>query len=456
MANETGATAVINDQCIPAEKTEHIKDSPKSNCRWNFTMGIIHAVFFSGATSFVHPDTVIPIFLSNLTSSSIIIGIASMIRGSLGGLGSVIPQLFVAAHLHNRTRRKPFLIKALVVRATCFFLLGLLTLLFYKRSPSLLIISGLALSFVFTITGGVASVPFYDIWSRSLPHGMLGTFFAHRHLWGGLFAVLTGLVVTKLLGCGLIENQQKFAVLFFCAAVLMSAGFVGLGSVRERPVEKHEKTSQKRDVFLLAANVIVTDKKLRAYLYAFILTGAPAMALPFIVVYARERLLFGAADIGLFLAVQMAGSLIVTLLWGWITDRYGCRLTAIVSSIVSIAFLCGAILSLAFPQFPRTVMYGVYALIGAWVPGRQVSFNKMLLRMSSEKFRPVYVALKGTFSFPLVLYPLAGALLLRWHHNYGVLMGVTTTLAVAGCACALMLPGSTELKNARESNNDEC
>ena len=133
----------------------------KNNHRWNFSMGMVHAVFFSGATSFVHPDTVIPLFLSTLTSSSIIIGIASMIRGTLGGLGSVIPQLFVAAHLHNVTRRKPFLVKTLVVRAACFFLLGLITLLLYDRSPSLLIVSGLALSFIFTITGGVASVPFY-------------------------------------------------------------------------------------------------------------------------------------------------------------------------------------------------------------------------------------------------------------------------------------------------------
>lgn len=410
-------------------------------------MGMIHAIFFSGGTSFVHPDTVIPLFLSTLTSSSIIIGIASMIRGTLGGLGSVIPQLFVAAHLHNVTQRKPFLVKTLVVRAICFFLLGTITLLFYNRNPSLLIVSGLALSFVFTITGGVASVPFYDIWSRSLPHHTLGTFFAHRHLWGGLFAVLTGLTVTKLLGCDALENQGKYALLFFCAAAFMSIGFAGLGSVRERPAIQHEKPSHKSEVLQLAVHIIVNDKKLQLYLHALMLTAAPAMALPFIVLFARDRLSFGVADIGLFLAIQMAGSFCVTLLWGWMTDRHGCRLTAMASSVVSVMFLCSAMLPLVFPRFPRMIMYGVYALIGAWIPGRQVSFDKMLLRMSSERMRPVYIALKGTFSFPLVLYPLAGAFILRLTNNYGILLGVTTVLALAGSIVSFALPNQSELKD---------
>jgi hypothetical protein len=445
MANETDVSVTLKER-IPTAATKE----RKNNHRWNFSMGMVHAVFFSGATSFVHPDTVIPLFLSTLTSSSIIIGIASMIRGTLGGLGSVIPQLFVAAHLHNVTQRKPFLVRTLIVRAACFFLLGLITLLLHDRSPSLLIVSGLTLSFIFTITGGVASVPFYDIWSRSLPHEMLGTFFAHRHLWGGLFAIIMGLVVSNLLGCPHLENRVKYALLFLGAALLMSVGFVGLASVRERPARKHEQSTAKRAVLMLAGNIILSDKRLRLYLCAFLLSGAPAMALPFIVLFARDRLSFNAADVGIFLAIQMTGSLSVALLWGRITDKYGCKVTAGLSSLVSILFLATVTMPLLSPCFPRTIMYGVYGLIGAWTPGRQVCFDKMLLRMSSEKLRPVYIALKGTLSFPLVLYPLVGAFLLRWTHSYGLLLSITTVLAVAGYAFSLLLPSSEQLGNARE------
>jgi hypothetical protein len=326
-----------------------------------------------------------------------------------------------------------------------------MTLLFYNNNTSLLITFTLLLSFIFTVTGGMASVPFYDIWARSLPHRMLGTFFAHRHLWGGLCAILTGLVVTKLLSCEQLENQEKFALLFMCAAALMSIGFVGLGLIREQPAEKHEPSTHKRNIFVLARGIIYTDKKLRLYLLTFLLTGAPAMALPFLAIYAKERLSFRAADIGLFLAVQMAGRLGVTLVWGWVTDRHGCRCTAIVSSFVSFIFLFAAMMPFVFASFPRSVIYGVYALIGIWVPGRQICFDKMLLRMSTEKLRPLYIALKGTLSLPLVLYPLAGAFLLRWSNSIGFLLGLTLIFVVAGFWLTFMLPGSRDLSVKRVS-----
>jgi hypothetical protein len=92
----------------------------------------------------------------------------------------------------------------------------------------------------------------------------------------------------------------------------------------------------------------------------------------------------------------------------------------------------------------------VYMVSSARGYPRQVCFDKMLLRMSSEKLRPVYIALKGTLSFQLVLYPLAGAFLLRWTHSYGLLLSITTVLAVAGYAFSLLLPSSEQLGNARE------
>jgi Na+/melibiose symporter-like transporter len=259
-----------------------------------------------------------------------------------------------------------------------------------------------------------------------------------------------GLVVRNLLGCSHLENRVKYALLFLGAALLMSVGFVGLASVRERPARKHEQAAAKRTVLMLAGNIILSDKRLRLYLCAFLLSGAPAMALPFIVLFARERLSFNAADVGIFLAIQMTGSLSVALLWGKITDKYGCKVTAALSSSLSILFLAAATMPLLSPCIPRTILYVVYGFIGVWTPGRQVCFDKMLLRMSSEKMRPIYIALKGTFSFPLVLYPLAGAFLLRWTHSYSLLLIITTVLAVAGCAFSFSLPSGAQLENKHE------
>ena len=37
--------------------------------------------------------------------------------------------------------------------------------------------------------GGVATIPFYDIWGKALPSTVRGRFFGHRQFWGGILAV---------------------------------------------------------------------------------------------------------------------------------------------------------------------------------------------------------------------------------------------------------------------------
>jgi predicted CoA-substrate-specific enzyme activase len=67
--------------------------------KWNFAMGLIHGTFFTGGQAFGNPNTILPIFLNNFTNSKVLIGFSSTIMGSLGGIGSVLPQLFVASKL---------------------------------------------------------------------------------------------------------------------------------------------------------------------------------------------------------------------------------------------------------------------------------------------------------------------------------------------------------------------
>jgi len=48
--------------------------------------------------------------------------------------------------------------------------------------------------------GGIAAVPFFDIWGKSLPFNLRGRFFGYRQLWGGVLAIGSGLIVKNILG----------------------------------------------------------------------------------------------------------------------------------------------------------------------------------------------------------------------------------------------------------------
>ena len=87
-------------------KTQRTR-SKDTKLKWNFAMGLIHGMFFTGGQAFGNVNTILPVFLNNLTNSKMLIGFSSTIMGSLGGIGSVLPQLFVASRLETKVHKKP-------------------------------------------------------------------------------------------------------------------------------------------------------------------------------------------------------------------------------------------------------------------------------------------------------------------------------------------------------------
>ena len=118
--------------------------------------------------------------MNHFTSSKILVGLSSTLLGSLGGIGGVLPQLFVANRLETKVHKKPVLRAAITVRALCWGLLSLTTLLFAGSHPHATVFFFFVFLLTFTVMGGVASVPFYDIWGKALPSTMRGRFFGHR------------------------------------------------------------------------------------------------------------------------------------------------------------------------------------------------------------------------------------------------------------------------------------
>jgi len=70
-----------------------------------------------------------------------------------------------------------------------------MTYLFAASHPTLTVFSLFFLLFVFTFMGGIAVIPFMDIWGKAIPSTLRGRFFGHRQLWGGILAIGSGFIV---------------------------------------------------------------------------------------------------------------------------------------------------------------------------------------------------------------------------------------------------------------------
>lgn len=396
--------------------------------KWNFAMGVLHGIFFSGGQALVNPDTILPVFLNHFTRSKAVIGLASSIMGSLGGIGNVLPQLIVAHRLENRVHKRSVLRAAITVRGLSWGALALITYLYAETHPGFTLAALFLFLLLFTVMGGVAVVPFYDIWGKALPATLRGKFFAYRQFGGGILAIGTGFLAKTILGNREIHFPDNFALLFFLAFLFMSIGFIALGSVKEPPGEVHRERPPFLGFLQKALKVVKTDANYRQFLYVRILAGASALSFPFYVLYAREALGADLKTVGFFLIAQMFGNVLSNLAWGPVSDRIGNKIVLQASTFLGALIPLLALLTPA--DFPHLFVL-LFFLEGVFLSGNRIGKTNYLLDIAPPTERPTYISINGTFALPVMLFPLMGGFILQ-HFSYPILFGATLFLVLAG------------------------
>lgn len=410
-------------------------ETKETKLKWNFAMGLIHGTFFTGGQAFGNANTILPVFLNNLTNSKILIGLSSTIMGSLGGIGGVLPQLFVASKLETKIHKKPLLKVAITIRALCWGLLSLITYLFAISHPNLVLFSLFLLLALFTFMGGVAAIPFYDIWGKAIPSTLRGRFFGYRQLLGGILAIGSGLIAKYILGNKSIPFPQNFSFLFFLAFVFMTISYLGLGSVKE-PVEEVHKTHLSFRKFLKKAfRILKSDRNYRNFLLVEIFIGASALALPFYVLYAKNMLKIRLGMVGIFLAAQMLGSVLSNFLWAHLSDFVGNKRVLQVSALLALTVPLVAIIKIPNLSFLFILLF---LLVGFFTAGYTIGKTNFLLNIAPQKDRLSYISLNGTLTFPVAIFPLIGGAIVQ-HISYNFLFVITIAAVLIGFLLSLRL-----------------
>jgi MFS family permease len=389
--------------------------------KWNFAMGLIHGILFTGGQAFCNPNTILPIFLNHLTNSKFLIGLSSTLMGSLGGIVSIVPQLLVANKIENKIRKKPLLIFTITIRALSWGLLAFTTYVFNNTYPNLTIIFLFITLILYTFMGGIATVPFFDIWGKALPSNLRGRFFGYRQLWGGVLAIGSGLIVKNILGNNAIEFPYNFALLFFLVFISLSISYIALGSVKE-PTEKVYKNQLPFKDFLKKAFLIIKkNSNYKKFIIVEVLAGAGGMALPFCVLYLKDILGIRLGTVGMLLSAQMLGSVLSNILWAHLSDFVGNK------KVVQISTFAGLMMPIiaSMTQFKNELLYLLlFAIIGFFIAGRTIGKTNYLLDIAPPRDRPIYISLTGTLLFPVSLFPLIGGLIVQYI-SYNMLFIIT-------------------------------
>jgi len=174
------------------------------------------------------------------------------------------------------------------------------------------------------------------------------------------------------------------------------------------------------------------------------------MALPFYIILAREKYSLAPGNVGILLSIQVVGSILSNLLWGYLSNHVGNKrvlelvsATAVACPIVALVGVAGApsstAISTALAEVPSAttaapmlLFSAVFFLIGVSLAGINLGFNSYILDICPADERPTYLGFMSTFLSPAMLLSAVGGFVIE-RTSYAALFG----MAVAAGAGAL-------------------
>lgn len=393
--------------------------------RRNFIVNVLDGTLWVFGITFVSSTTILPVYLSHLTTSAVVIGMIP----ALELLGWAFPQIFTAPVFEGRPRMKPFVLSIGFIQRLPYLMIAALIWWSASLPPdqeNIVLFLFLGLYTVFAFCGGIAAIPWQEMVSRLFPMRQRGRFYAAQRFFGGILGLAGAFTAGWLLLN--VAYPYNFALCFLCAFVLMMMSWGVLTQTIETPQAHLPKPSQSARAYAHELKTLLhQDRAFVWYLIARGLGYLGWMATAFFAVYAVRAFDLEDAQAAVFSGLLLVSSIASNAVWGWMGDKYSQKLVLILSSAAYLAAL-----ALALVASTVYVYYAIFVLMGIASTGLMVSDLTLVVEFAPEAKRPTYMGLARGMWGPFIgLSPLLGGLL--WaEFGYPVLIGVSLVLTLLG------------------------
>lgn len=393
--------------------------------RRSFRLLASDAILYNCGLAFLDQSTVLPAFLATLTGSSVLIGAIISIRTA----GILLPQMWTAHYLRHRSRHKSFLVKVALISRISMALFAVLMFFAGPNDRSLMLWGFLAMYTAFWFSEGAAGLSWTDLVAKAIPERKRGRLFGLMQFAGGILAILAGIFVSRMLSPSGPAYPRNYAVLAAVSAFFFAASLSCLLPVREPEgaIEDHE--GDFLDYVRKIGQMLAGHRELQRFLAVQVLLGFFGLSLPFYILYAKDTIEVGGGMVGIFLSVQMAGSIAASAVTGYLSDRNGPKY-AIMSAIFAGIF--ASVFSLLIAG-SGVWMYGILFFAVGWVIGSGwIGMTNYLLELAEPSERKSYLGLMNTVSVPTMVFPILGGLIVETvsYHAVFALTGLAFVVAL--------------------------
>ncbi len=406
------------DQPVPFRSDEEIAAEVQRNYGWNFAVNLLDGVSFWFAVSLISSRTVLPLFVSKLSTSPFLIALLAIV-----GEGAwYLPQVLTASFVERLPRQKPVVVRLgfFLERLPLGLMLG--APLTASRSPAL------ALAIFFTcyawlnLGAGLIATSWQDLIARCFPVQRRGRFLGITNFIGAGAGTLGAGLTSGLLEA--FAFPHGFGYIFLVAAVGFVASWCFLALTREPALPVRAPRQNVAEHLAGLPRVMERDQNFRHFLVARALQTLGNMGIGFVTVSAIQRWQVPDSTVGAYTASMLAGQMAAYLGFGFLADRRGHKLPLELGTLgAATAF------ALAWLAPSPAWVYPVFVLLGVSTSATLGSGILVALEFSSPERRPTYIGLaNSTVGIVTIAAPLTGAWLAGF--SYDALFGLSALISL--------------------------
>ncbi len=366
--------------------------------RFNFTVNLLDGGFFGFALGFASFFTILPLFVSQMTDSALLIGLIPAIHGA----GWQLPQLVTAGWVSQAKRYKPLVLWTTLHERLPFLGLALVAWFLPQLDVQFALILTFALLIWQGVGGGFTANPWTSLISKIIPGELHGTFFGAQNAafsaLEGLAAILAGLTLDRL------DGPLDFTLCFLAACFALVVSYVFLALTREPDSNPENFTPATYSFLTQAKRILRNNRNFNLYIGVGSLAQFAGMGFSFYIIYAVWH--FGISDLvaGYMTGAFLVSTILASLWMGRLADRWSPRHVMSIGALASSASAGIAWLAPSADWLYLAVVLASMGVVAIWT--LPIPF---MVRFGNDFERPYYIGLANTFIAPAtILAPILG------------------------------------------------
>lgn len=361
------------------------------NCITTVSDGAVAAL----AAGMVPLGTVLTYFISDYVSHKWMIGLLAFLNMLL----AFSPSILASKKLERLRYYKPFVLLTGLVQRILWLFMGLNVILFADKNPILFVILFYIFYSLIGLCSSFTNIAWLNFVVKIIPVNYRGRLFGIRYTVGGIFeatgSLLMGVIIKRFV------YPTNYGILFIIVFALSMLSLWVISLSKEQEWVKEEKEDDNLSYLSKIALVLKNDKNFVNYLLTFVLiSGLGKMAFSFQVVFAKEQLDITIQQVSYATFILFACQVVGYLIWGYIGDSGGFKITLVISAFI---YIPSIFLSYLMPSL--LIFYLSMGLFGIAQSARNVNEANLAINLCKDSSKqPLYIGLRNLVGGPFFAF----------------------------------------------------